>query len=263
MSGELTSRAFIVDASYMQYRAHYVTEQRQTYTKEGIPNAAVLLLRKMLDKLKRDYTPEIMVAGCDSASPTFRKVLYADYKGNREDPPADYALQRPGFLESFQKEQIPTFAAEGFEADDVIGTLAKQYSEKGYDVTIVSGDKDMNQLVSVSHDNGCVSVLNTNKNRLLGPFEVLEVFGVWPHEIPDYLALVGDTSDNIPGANGIGPKGAVELIKQFGCVEEMIQRAGEISSGHLRHRVLEYSDMILLSKKLTTIDCNAPIVRTT
>ena len=262
MSGSTTPRAFIVDASYMQYRAHYVTEQRQSYTKEGIPNAAVLLLRKMLDKLKRDYSPDVMVAGCDSASPTFRKKLYADYKANREAPPADYAAQHPGFLESFNKEQIPTFAAEGFEADDVIGTLAKQYSEQGHDVTIISGDKDMNQLVSISHDNGCVSVLNTNKNRLLGPFEVLEVFGVWPHEIPDYLALVGDTSDNIPGAKGIGPKGAVELIKQFDCVEEMIQRAGEISSGHLRHNVVIYKEWILLSKKLTVIDCAAPIQRT-
>ena len=253
------STTFILDASSLQYRAYYVTEQRQTFTKEGVPNAAVFLFRTMLQKIKRDHNPSTLLAACDSKAPTFRTKLYPFYKANRQQPPAAYAAQRAGFLEVMIAESIPSFHVEGWEADDVIGTLAKQHAEID-DVVIVSGDKDMAQLVRTGRGvQGAVSVLNTNKDKIFGPLQVLEEYGVLPQHICDYLALVGDSSDNVPGAKGIGPKSAIELIKQFGTVEQMCERPGEISSGRLRHAVVIYKDWILLSKKLVTIDCNAPI----
>lgn len=253
-------QTLILDSSNLQYRAYYASEARPEYDKAGNPVAAVKLFRVMIQKLKRDYSPDLLIAGCDSRAPTFRTALYPDYKANRRTPPEDYTKQRPGFLEVLEQEGVASYSALGFEADDVIGTLAKKYSEQGDDVVIVSLDKDMAQLVSISHDNGCVSLLNTNKNVMLDPLGVLGEYGVMPHEVCDYLALVGDSSDNVPGARGIGPKGAKLLIKQFGNVEALCARAGEISSGLYRHNVIIYKEWILLSKKLVTIDCNAPVL---
>ncbi len=249
------SRTLVLDTSSLQYRAFYASEARPTFTREGVPNAAVSLFRAMLRRLKRELSPDYVVAACDSQAPNFRVKLYPQYKEQRLSPPENYAKQRAGFADVLRSEFIPAFAVDGYEADDIIGTLARRISNDT-SVVIVSGDKDMAQLV---RDDYGIQLLNTNTNELLDEFGVFNHFGVWPREVVDYLALVGDTSDNVPGAKGIGPKNALDLIKQFRSVEQMIDCSSQISSRHVRHRVIECSGTILLSKKLVTIDCNVPL----
>ncbi len=247
-------RTLILDASSLQYRAYYASEARPTFDKNGTPNAAVNLLRTMIHKLRREHAPERILAACDSQAPNFRVKLYPEYKAQRLTPPENYAKQRPGFAALFAQESIPTFAVSGYEADDVIGTLTRRIHDS--EIVIVSGDKDMAQLVK---DDYGIELLNTNTGELLDEYGVFTHFGVWPAEVVDYLSLVGDTSDNVPGAKGIGPKNALDLIKQFRSVERMIDCSSQISSRHVRHRVLECSGSILMSKKLVTIDCNVPL----
>ena len=250
------STTFIIDASSLQYRAYHASKERPTFTKDGIPNAAVNLLRIMITRLTREHKPDFMVAACDSETPTFRSVLYPQYKAQRSKPEPFYTAQRDGFREVLWP--MPIYQQNGYEADDIIGTLCHRIL-KDSDVVIVSGDKDMAQLVSVSQDLGEVRFLNTNVNKILNMRGVLEEYGVWPHQVTDYLALVGDTSDNVPGASGIGPRGALSILKQFRNVEEAIARAGEIECARWRHAVQDSRDAILLSKKLVTIDCDVPL----
>ena len=253
------SRTIIIDASSFWYRAHYASAERQTYTKDGVPNGGVNLFRRMLEALKREYKPDYLVAACDCHAPTFRNQLYADYKANRRAlPPADYTAQESGFRAVLKEFFIPVYQMEGYEADDIIGTLA-QHIRKDSDVVIAAGDKDMAQLVSMPSVVGDVQFLNTGKNKLLNALGVLDEYGVLPPRVTDYLALVGDAADNVPGGSGIGPAGALLLLAQFGCVEEIIKRSGEISSKRYRHSVQQNAAMILLSKKLVTIDCHVPL----
>jgi DNA polymerase-1 len=213
----------------------------------------------MIETLRREYKPDYLVAACDCHEPTFRNRLYADYKANRRAlPPADYTAQEEGFRAVLAEFFIPVYQMVGYEADDIIGTLA-QYIRKDSDVVIAAGDKDMAQLVSMPSDAGDVQFLNTGKNKLLNALGVLDEYGVFPSAVVDYLALVGDSSDNVPGASGIGPNGALMLLNMFGSVEEIIRRSGEISSKRYRHSVQQNTEMILLSKKLVTIDCCVPL----
>ena len=249
------SVTFILDASSLQYRAYHASKERPTFTKDGTPNAAVNLLRVMIARLIREYKPDFMVAACDSETPTFRTSLYSQYKAQRMKPEPFYTAQRDGFRKVLWP--MPIYQQNGYEADDIIGTLCHRIL-KDSDVVIVSGDKDMAQLVSVSQDLGEVRFLNTNVDKILNVMGVLDEYGVYPHQVTDYLALVGDTSDNVPGAANIGPKGALALLKQFRNVEEIIARSGEIECARWRHAVQDSKDMILLSKRLVTIDCNVP-----
>ena len=248
-SASIKETALILDASSFQYRAFYASNTRPTYTKDGVPNYAVNLFRTMLLKLRKDHRPTYMVAALDCKEPTFRTELYPQYKATRRTPPDEYVAQLPGFLSILREFHIPVYGMAGYEADDIIGTLSQRIE---CDVVIASGDKDMAQLVEWS---GRVKLLNTNTNKILDAAGVNEEYGVYPSQVIDYLSLVGDTSDNVPGCKGIGPSGALCLLKTFGSVEEIIKRAGEIEVSRWRHAVMCYSDMILLSKRLVTIDC--------
>lgn len=253
------SQTFILDVSSFQYRAYHASKERPTYTKDRVPNAAVNLFRNMLERLKRDHQPDYLVAACDSHTPSFRVQLYPLYKATRLSPPEEYVQQLPGFRAVLNSFFIPTFEVPGYEADDIIGTLAA-YARKDSDVVIVSGDKDMAQLVAADTSSpNTVRLLNTNKNKILGPLEVYEEYGVWPDQIVDYLALTGDTSDNVPGADGVGPAGALTLLRTFGNVEGVIKRVGEIASARYRHAVQRNVEMIKLSKTLVTINCKVPL----
>ena len=250
------SVTFILDASSLFYRAYHASKERPTFTKEGVPNAAVNLLRTMIARLTREHKPDFMVAACDSETPTFRSTLYSQYKAQRSEPEPFYTAQRDGFREVLWP--MPIYQQNGYEADDIIGTLCERI-RKDSEVVIVSGDKDMAQLVNEYSDRGeRVQLLNTNIGKILNVRGVVEEYGVWPHQVTDYLALVGDVSDNVPGALGVGPLGALAILKQFRNVEEAVARSGEIECARWRHAVLCYSDAILLSKRLVTIDCNVP-----
>jgi DNA polymerase-1 len=242
----------ILDTSSFQHRAFHVAKERPTYTKEGVPTYAVNLFRRMIQTLRKDYKPDYMVAACDCKEQTFRTKLYPQYKATRQTPHPEYLQQLDGFRAVLHEFKIPIFEMPGYEADDIIGTLCQHIE---CDILIATGDKDMAQLVDWS---GHVKILNTNKNKILDSDGVLDEYGVTPAHIVDYLSLVGDTSDNVPGCKGVGPDGAIMLLKMFCDVEDIIRHVGEISSNRYRHAIQEHTAEILLSKRLVTIDCHVP-----
>ena len=186
---------------------------------------------------------------------SFDEVSYEGYKANRASMPEDLRRQIPYIRRALEALRIPILEAEGFEADDVIGTLAREAAEQQHEVFIVSGDKDMMQLVTPT-----VKILNPQKdNLILDPAKVVEVLGVPPEKVIDVMALRGDAVDNIPGAPGIGDKGSVELIVEFGSVESVLDRASEVKRKSYRESLEQNRDAVLLSKELVTIDSHVPL----
>jgi DNA polymerase I len=268
---------FLLDAMSFIFRAyHAMQRQRPMSTRSGVPTAATFVFVNMINKLRRDFQPEYFAAVFDISGSVFRderarsiatvrkwniktqtfdEIDYGGYKANRTEMPPDLAQQLPFIRRSLEAFRIPILQSEGFEADDVIGTLARQAAEQGHDVFVVSNDKDMLQLVT-----GKVKVLNPVKdNLILDREKVVEVLGVPPEKVIDVMALRGDSIDNIPGAPGIGDKGSVELIQQFGSVEAALDRASEVKGKRYRESLENNRDMVLLSKELVTIHCEVPI----
>jgi DNA polymerase I len=259
------------------FRAYHAMQRsRPMSTRSGLPTAATYVFVNMIKKLRQDYSPQYFAAVFDVSGKVFRddrakeigslrkwnsktqcfeEVGYEGYKAKREAMPEDLVRQIPFIRRSLEVFRIPILEAEGFEADDVIGTLSCRAAEHGHDVFIVSGDKDMMQLV-----NERVKVLNPQKdNLILDAAKVEEVLGVPPSKVIDVMALRGDTIDNIPGAPGIGDKGSVDLIKEFGSVEAVLDRAEEVKRKTYRESLQHNRDAVLLSKELVTIDCNVPL----
>jgi len=268
---------FLIDAMSFIFRAyHAMAAQRPMSTKTGIPTSATYVFVNMLRKLRDDFNPQYLAAVFDVAAPTFRdqqaaampsfkkfdtktqtyvEVEYAGYKANRVAMPPDLAQQIPYIRRALDAYRIPILEMPGFEADDVIGTLAKKASGRDYSVFVVSSDKDMMQLV-----NDSVWVLNPPKDNLIADTaKVEEILGVPPQRVIDVMALRGDSIDNIPGAPGIGDKGSVDLVQRFGSVESAIERASEIERKTYRESLQNNRDMVLLSKKLVTIDCDVAV----
>jgi DNA polymerase-1 len=268
---------FLLDAMSFIFRAyHAMQRQRPMSTRSGVPTAATFVFVNMINKLRRDFQPEYFAAVFDVSGSVFRderarsiatvrkwniktqtfdELDYGGYKANRTEMPPDLAQQLPFIRRSLEAFRIPILQSEGFEADDVIGTLARQAAEQGHDVFVVSNDKDMLQLVT-----GKVKVLNPVKdNLILDREKVVEVLGVPPEQVIDVMALRGDSIDNIPGAPGIGDKGSVELIQQFGSVEAALDRASEVKRKTYRESLENNRDTVLLSKELVTIHCEVPV----
>jgi DNA polymerase I len=270
-------RIFLIDAMSFIFRAyHAMARQRGMSTKTGLPTAAIYVFVNMLRKLRDDFQPQFLAAVFDVAAPTFRdqqagtlstirkfdlktqtfqEIEYRGYKANRSEMPGDLAQQLPYIRRALEAYRIPILELAGYEADDVIGTLARKAAEQSYSVYVVSSDKDMLQLV-----NDQIHVLNPPKDNLIcDGKKVEEILGVPPEKVVDVMALRGDTIDNIPGAPGIGDKGSVELIQRFGSVEQAIASAAEVEKKTYRESLLNNPEVILLSKKLVTIDCDVPI----
>lgn len=268
---------YLLDSMSFIFRAyHAMQRQRPMSTRGGVPTAAIYVFVNMIHKLRRDFAPEYLAAVFDLSTPVFRderaramttvrkwnartqsfdEVEYAGYKANREEMPADLVQQLPYIRRALEALRIPILQAEGFEADDVIGTLAREAAEAGHPVYVVSGDKDMMQLVTDR-----VKVLNPTKDNLvLDREKVVETLGVAPEQVVDVMALRGDAVDNVPGAPGIGDKGSVELIQQFGTVEAALDRADEVKRKTYRESLQQNRENILLSKELVTIDCAVPL----
>src|SRR5438309_3156082 len=255
---------------------HAMVRQRPMSTRTGLPTAAIYVFLNMLRKLRDDFAPEYLAAVFDVAAPTFRdeqaqtvtsirkfdiktraftEIEYKGYKANRAAMPEDLAQQLPYIRRALEAYRIPILELAGFEADDVIGTLARKAAEASHTVYVVSSDKDMMQLV-----NDKVCILNPPKDNLIcDAAKVEEILGVPPERVVDVMALRGDTIDNIPGAPGIGDKGSVELIKRFGSVEQALERAAEVERKSYRESLLNNRDAVLVSKQLATIDINVPI----
>jgi len=234
---------------------HAMARQRGMSTRKGLPTAAIYVFVNMLRKLREDFSPDHLAAVFDVAAPTFRDQQYKEYKANRSEMPGDLAQQIPYIRRALDAYRIPILEAPGYEADDVIGTLAKKAADSGHPVYVVSSDKDMLQLV-----NDRVQVLNPPKDNLIcDAAKVEEILGVPPHRVIDVMALRGDSIDNIPGAPGIGDKGSVELIQRFGSLEAALDHAAEVERKTYRESLQNNREQILMSKDLVTIKCDVDI----
>ncbi|MGA7908033.1 MAG: 5'-3' exonuclease H3TH domain-containing protein, partial [Candidatus Sulfotelmatobacter sp.] len=266
-----------MDTMSFIFRAyHAMARQRPMTTRSGLPTAAILVFVNMLRKLRHDFSPEYLAAVYDVAAPTFRdqqaqaittvrkfdiktqtftEVEYKGYKANRAAMPEDLAQQLPYIRRALEAYRIPILELPGFEADDVIGTLARKAAAASHPVYVVSSDKDMMQLV-----NDKVQILNPTKDNLIcDAAKVEELLGVPPERVVDVMALRGDAIDNIPGAPGIGDKGSVEIIKRFGSVEQALERAAEVEKKTYRESLQNNRETILFSKSMATIDANVPV----
>ncbi len=268
---------YLLDSMAFIFRAYHAMQRsRPMTTRTGIPTAATYVFVNMINKLRADFKPEYLAAVYDVGAPVhrhemaaqmkdvqkfniktqqFETIEYGGYKANRVETPPDLIQQQPYIRRALEAFRIPILYYEGFEADDVIGTLSCKLAEMGHRVFVVSSDKDMMQLVNEN-----VSILNPTKdNLILGPEGVEKVLGVPPERVVDVMALRGDAIDNIPGAPGIGDKGSVELIQQFGTVEGALDRADEVKKKTYRESLQNNRENILLSKELVTIHTSVPI----
>ncbi len=251
-------RLFLIDTFGFFFRAFHArarTGAPPMRTQGGVPTEVVYIFNAMLKKLRATHHPEYIAAVFESEGPNFRTDHFAEYKANRVETPPEFIAQVPYARRLLEALRIPVLEFDRFEADDVIGTISRRAAEAGIDVVIVSSDKDMLQLV-----NDRVSMLNPAKDdTMYDAAKVEEFMGVPPNRVADLLALKGDAVDNIPGAPGIGDKGAKDLILKFGSVEELLDRAAEVERKQYRESLLNNRAQVEMSKKLATIDTQVPI----
>src|SRR6202012_1255258 len=207
------------------------------------------MLLKLLRDLKPEERPTHLAVVFDKSERTFRTEMYPDYKAHRPDPPDDLIPQFAFIREAVRAFDLPCLEQAGFEADDLIATYARIACEAGATATIVSSDKDLMQLV-----NDCVLMYDTMKDRRIGIPEVIEKFGVPPAKMIEVQSLIGDSTDNVPGVPGIGVKTAAQLIGEYGNLETLLDRAGEIKQEKRRQSLIDNADKARLSKKLVTLD---------
>ncbi|WP_293003392.1 DNA polymerase I [Nevskia sp.] len=241
----------LIDASGWLFRAYHALPPLSNA--RGEPTGAIFGMVNMLKRLQKDYAPEHIAVVFDAPGKTFREASYAEYKANRDATPPDLLHQWPIIVDMVKAMGLPTLSVSGVEADDVIGTLAKIGEAAGHEVLIVTSDKDMAQLV-----NDRVKLVDTMKNRVMDPAGVVEKFGVPPERIVDYLALIGDTSDNIPGVPSVGPKTAAKWLNEYGSLDAIIARAGEIK-GKVGEKLRDAIPQIPMSHDLATIRCNVEL----
>ncbi len=246
------ARFFIIDGNSYIYRAFYAI--RGLSTSSGMPTNAVFGFATMLMKVVKEQAPAYLAVAFDPKGPTRRHSEYKEYKAHRPPMPRDLVPQVPYIHRLVDAFRIPLFVKEGHEADDVIATLTRMAVERGMDVVVVSGDKDLLQLVGPH-----VSVYDSLKERTYGPHEVEERFGVPPERIVEIMGLMGDASDNIPGVPGVGEKTAQALIKTYGTIENLLTHATEISRPKLRQSLLENAELARLSRELAVLHADVPL----
>jgi DNA polymerase-1 len=251
-------RLFLIDSYGFIFRAYHArarTKAPPMRTSTGISTEAVFIFNNMLRRLSKSFEPEYMAAVFESIGKTKREEEFADYKANRTEMPQDLPAQIAYVRQLLGAMNIPILQLPGYEADDVIGSIARKAEQEGFDVIIVSSDKDMMQLVTDR-----VWMLNPAKDDVIyNPEKVKEFMGVEPKLIADYLALTGDSVDNIPGAPGIGEKGAVDLLQQFGSLDALLDRHAEVKRKVYSESLKNNRERIEMSKRLATIECNLPL----
>ena len=269
MPAETPKRLFLIDAMGYIFRAFYAPMPMRLRNAAGVPTNVPYVFANMIRKLLKDWKPDYLGVVFDVSAPTFRDKLFADYKAQRQPMPEDLALQLPFVRRYCEAMRLPMLEYPGYEADDVIGTLAKQAETEDLDVYIVTSDKDLMQLVG-----GRVRMLNPAKGDLLiDAKKVEELMGVPPKQVADVMALMGDSIDNIPGARnpnekpapgerrkaGIGEVGARQLIQQYGSAEEALKHASEVKRANYREALEKNGEFVKLSKLLATIPTDAPV----
>jgi DNA polymerase-1 len=251
-------KLFLVDAMGFVFRAFYAPMARLN-SPSGIPTKVPYLFGNMLRKLLKEAQPEYIAVVFDPPGPTFRDKLFADYKAERAPMPEELAQQLPLVRRLCEAMRLPMIETPGYEADDVIGALAQQGERRGLEVFIVTSDKDLMQLVG-----GRVRLLRPGQGAgktdlVVDAAKVEELMGAPPAKVPEVMALMGDSIDNIPGAKGIGEKGARELIRRFGSAEAALEHAAEVENKRYREALLHGRDQVLLSRQLATIAADAPV----
>jgi DNA polymerase-1 len=248
-------RLFLIDGSSQMYRAYHAMRGAGLSGPGGKTTHAVYIFVTMLRKLIEDHHPKYIAASFDLPGPTFRSEMATDYKANRKPMPPDLAEQIPWVHEACEALGVPILTSERYEADDVIGTLATQAVERGFEVAIVTGDKDFFQLV-----HGSLKVYNPKEEGTwFDEVGVKEKFGVTPGQVVDVLALMGDSIDNIKGVPGIGEKGARDLIATYGEIENLLAHAAEISNKRYREGLLNHADDARQSRELARIRTDVPV----
>src|SRR5712672_221833 len=248
---------FLVHRSGHIFRAYHALPPL-TRKSDGLQVNAVLgfcnMLWKLLRDMKAEERPTHLAVVFDKSEKTFRTQMYPAYKAHRPDPPDDLIPQFRFVREAVLAFDLPSIEQGGFEADDLIATYVRQACDAGASATIVSSDKDLMQLV-----NDCVTMYDTMKDRRIGPAEVVEKFGVPPDKVIEVQALIGDSTDNVPGVPGIGVKTAAQLIGEYGDLETLLARAGEIKQQKRRQSLIEFAEQARMSKKLVTLDDQVPL----
>jgi len=244
---------YLLDGSSYIYRAYY--GYRELATADGRPTHAIFGFTKMLLGLLQEQRPDYLAVVFDRPrEETFRRELFPAYKAHRDALPEDLPPQISCIRQILQALNISVMEARGFEADDVIATLARRFAANGIQVTVVTGDKDLMQIVDER-----IGLLDTMKDQRSGPQEVLERFGVPPKRVPDVLGLAGDTSDNIPGVPGIGEKTAAELVRRFGSLEEVLAWKHLVSGKKRQENLFAHEAQARLSKRLATVRDDVPL----
>jgi DNA polymerase I len=251
-------KLFLIDAMAHIYRAFFAPMVRMN-APSGLPTKVPFLFNNILQRLLKDYKPEYLGVVFDTSKPTFRDKLFEKYKEHRAPMPDELKLQVPYVRRLCEALQVPILEYDGFEADDVLGALAEQGAKQKLDVLLVTNDKDMMQLVGDG-----VRVLRPGtggmKNDVIvDEAKVKEILGVTPEQVVDYMALFGDSIDNIPGAKGIGEKGAAELIQKYGNVESALDHAAEVPNKRYREALQQQREQVLLSKQLAKIATDVPV----
>ena len=250
-------RLFLLDGTALAYRSHFALARSNLTRPDGQPTGATYGFTMTLRRLLEQEQPDAVAVAFDPPGPTFRHRRYAEYKATREKAPEEMIAQLDDIRAIVRAHGIPIFEVPGYEADDVIGTLAVQGEAAGYEVLIVTGDKDFMQIVSDK-----VRLYNVFRRdaevAIEGLAEVEEKFGTTPEHVVDVLAIMGDSSDNVPGVKGIGPKGAIKLIGEFGSVSGLLERLQEVP-GVAREHVERDRELLLLSLELVKLDTHVPL----
>jgi len=243
---------FLVDGSSYIHRAYHAI--RNLSNSKGLPTNAIFGFSRMILKLMEEEKPVYMAVVLDAKGPTFRHAIYEDYKATRPPMPEDLQVQIPYIKEILEGLNVKVLEREGYEADDVIATLARMGEEKGFEIVVVTGDKDFRQIVSPR-----TSLLDTMKGSRLDYDAFTREYGLDPVQMIDVMGLSGDVSDNIPGVKGIGEKTALNLVKEFGSLEEVFQRLDEVKTERMRETLRKGKEDALVSKKLVAIDVFVPL----
>jgi DNA polymerase-1 len=255
-----TPTLYLLDASSFLFRAFHSTFHgggTRLTTRDGFPTNALFVFTKMLLKLLNERTPSHMFAVFDVKGGSFRNEIYKEYKAHRPPPPPDLVRQFEPLLEIVQAMGVPVLTRQGFEADDLIATLTRSAREAGYGVVVVSGDKDLAQLVGEG-----VTMLDTLKEVEYGPQEVRDKWGVWPNQVRDLLALMGDASDNVPGVAGVGEKTARKLLLDFGSLDNAYARLEDMRNPRLKDMLERGRADAELSRTLVTLKDDVPLEET-
>ena len=243
---------FLIDGSSYVYRAFFAIAHLSN--SKGFPTNAIYGFTNMLLKILREKGAEYAAIAFDAPGPTFRHEVFGEYKANRPSMPEDLRVQVPHIKEVVSALRVPVLEKEGYEADDLIATLARRLERGGIETVVVSGDKDLMQLIS-----SLITMYDPMKDKTFQVPDVKERFGVPPDKVVEVMGLMGDTSDNIPGVPGIGPKTASQLIDEFGSIENLLKNVEKVKSGKVRSSLERYAEQARLSRELATLDSEAPL----